>query len=281
MMSGSLDSQIRAILTLLADEDERTVDLVTRSLLDISPDAIEPLRRAGQQAAPLARERLANVFEAIEQSRLERAFEQWLERDSPLEEGVFLLAQFEYPQIDPPHYGALLDQMAGALRQKLRSNRSIHDAIHRINSFLFQDLGFRGNTQNYYDPDNSYFNRLLERRTGIPISLSVLYLLLAERLDLPIVGVGLPGHFMVRYESGDAGLFLDAFNGGQILSREECVRFLINSGYEVHDSFLTAVSKREILLRMMRNLIYIYTQLRDEPRTHRLNRLVEILELDR
>lgn len=280
-MSAIGNNQIQAILTLLADHDERTVDLVTRSLLDIGPDAIEPLRQAGERAVPLARERLATVFEAIEQTRLERGFERWLEHDSPLEEGVFLLAQFEYPQIDPPHYGALLDQMAGALRPRLRSNRTIQDTIHRVNTFLFQELGFRGNTQNYYDPDNSYFNRLLERRTGIPISLSALYLLLAERLNLPIVGVGLPGHFMVRYEAGETALFLDAFNGGQILSREECVRFLINSGYEVQDSFLAAVSNREILLRMMRNLTYIYTQLRNDPRTRRLNRLVEILEQHR
>ncbi|HEY5594858.1 MAG TPA: transglutaminase-like domain-containing protein, partial [Nitrospiria bacterium] len=118
-----------------------------------------------------------------------------------------------------------------------------------------------------------------ERRAGIPISLSIVYLLIAKRLDLPITGVGLPGHFMLKYDGEGFCLFLDAFNNGQILTRDECIRFLLNSGHEVQPGYFSPATVRDILTRMLRNLVYVYGQLKDKESAHRLTRLVHILQL--
>ncbi|HSG05833.1 MAG TPA: transglutaminase-like domain-containing protein, partial [Nitrospiria bacterium] len=135
------------------------------------------------------------------------------------------------------------------------------------------------NVQNYYDPENSYINQVLERRTGIPITLATVYLLIAQRVGLPLSGVGLPGHFMLKYEQGKTCIFIDAFNSGRALTRDDCIRFLLNSGYEVQEECFLETTPRDIICRMLRNLIYAYHRIGDRDRACRLTRLIHILQL--
>jgi regulator of sirC expression with transglutaminase-like and TPR domain len=122
-------------------------------------------------------------------------------------------------------------------------------------------LGFRGNVDNYFDPRNSFLNQVLDRRIGIPITLSVLYLELARRLDLPFVGIGLPGHFIVRYDGDAEPLYLDPFYGGVPMTQQECRQRIddISQGrLAFKPSFLDPLSPRQILTRMLRNLKAVY-----------------------
>ena len=147
-----------------------------------------------------------------------------------------------------------------------------------MNNYLFLEQGFHGNTKNYYDPDNSFINQILETKRGIPISLSVVYLLVSKRLNLPVMGVGLPGHFMLKFEQDGFCMFLDAFNNGQSLTREECVRFLLNSGYEIQEGYFSVATTRDIMIRVLRNLVYVYNQLKDKAKAQGLSRLIQILQ---
>jgi regulator of sirC expression with transglutaminase-like and TPR domain len=281
-MNTTLDHQLKAIFTLLSDRDERTVDLVRQTLIEIGPDAVPSLERAQVAADPLIRRQLQTVVEEIRQNDLEDRFRDYAARDEAdldLEEGALLIAQFSYPDLDPADCRNELDRLSEEIAIRLIRKDRPEEIIRQINRFLYLEQGYHGNTRNYYDPDNSYLNRVLERRTGIPISLSIVYLLIAKRLDLPIAGVGLPGHFMLKYETEGGSLFLDAFNHGQILARDECVRFLLNSGYEVHPGYFTSATVRDILTRLLRNLVYVYGQLKDEERALRITRLVHILQL--
>jgi regulator of sirC expression with transglutaminase-like and TPR domain len=280
-MNTFQDDQLKAIFTLLSDRDEKTVDLVRQTLIDIGPDAVPSLERAQGAAAPFVRRQLQSLVEQIRQNDLESRFRDFVSRDESeldLEEGAFFISQFRYPDTDPLEGGEVLDRLADELETRLIRRRHPDAIVHQMNRFLFLEQGFHGNTRNYYDPDNSYLNRVLERRTGIPISLSVIYLLVAKRLNLPIVGVGLPGHFMLKYEEGDCSLFLDPFNNGKILTRDECVRFLLNSGHEVQPGHFASATVREILTRMLRNLVHAYGQLKDNDRAFRLTRLIHILQ---
>src|SRR5208282_4856647 len=119
--------------------------------------------------------------------------------DSDLEQGVLLLARTQYPSINPEAYGALLDDFAGQLRERLDFSAPTEQVLRVINDYLFRELHFSGDEQNFSDPQNIYFNLVLDRRVGNPISLSLLYLLIARRLRLPMVGVGLSGDFLCRY----------------------------------------------------------------------------------
>jgi len=281
-MNTTLDQQLKAIFTLLSDRDERTVDLVRQTLIEIGPDAVPSLERAQVAADPLIRKQLQTVVEEIRQNDLEDRFRDYAARDEAdldLEEGAILIAQFCYPDLNSADCRNELDRLSEEIAVRLVRKDRPEEIIRQINRFLFLEQGYHGNTRNYYDPDNSCLNRVLERRTGIPISLSIVYLLIAKRLELPIAGVGLPGHFMLKYETEGGSLFLDAFNHGQILAREECVRFLLNSGYEVQPGYFTSATVRDILTRVLRNLVYVYGQLKDEERARRIARLVQILQL--
>jgi regulator of sirC expression with transglutaminase-like and TPR domain len=120
-------------------------------------------------------------------------------------------------------------------------------------------------------------NRVIDRRTGIPISLSAVYLLVGKRLGLPVYGIGMPGHFLVKYESEKYKIFIDCFNGGALLTEKNCARFLTEAGYGFEERYLQKSPTRAILTRMIKNLLAIYSKLDDPLKKARLMRFMEIL----
>src|SRR5437773_6708286 len=148
-----------------------------------------------------------------------------------VEYGALLLAQTQYPDINISAYQALFDSYAGDLKEKLAGETAVESIIADINEFLFKELGFRGNEENYYDPDNSYLNRVVDRRTGNPISLCLIYLFVSKRLRLPIVGIGMPGHFLIRFQSSTGEVFIDAFNRGKLLTKADCIKYLLHTSH--------------------------------------------------
>src|SRR5688572_26636305 len=179
----------------------------------------------------------------------------------PLAEAALLMACEEYPQLELSPYLDKLDQMADMAQEGFRAGDTPIQTVEKINTLLFETLGFRGNTEDYYDPRNSFFNDVLDRRVGIPITLSTVYLEVARRLKFPIVGVGMPGHFIVKFADREEEFFLDPFNRGEILTREDCQRMLrdrYGDSLEFHDRLLGRVTNRQILSRILNNLKLIY-----------------------
>lgn len=170
-------------------------------------------------------------------------------------------AQEESPHLDIEEYLNVLDTIANEVKESLPNTLYPLKIIKTINQYLFDDLGFIGNSDNYYDPLNSYLNYVIDRRTGIPISLSVIYLEIAKRLNFPMVGIGMPGHFLIRPDFEDAGIFVDVFNQGEILFAEDCAQKISEiymKSTKLAPHHLQAVSNRQILARMLTNLKYIY-----------------------
>jgi regulator of sirC expression with transglutaminase-like and TPR domain len=170
---------------------------------------------------------------------------------------ALLVASEAYPDLDIGSYLVRLDDMAQAVRPRLAD----YHPVSVLKAFLFDELGFHGNVDDFFDPRNSYLNQVLDRRTGIPITLSVIYLELARRLGLPIVGIGLPGHFIVRYDGDEEPIYLDPFNGGITMNAHDCRQRLAdisNGRLHFRPSFLSPVGPRQILTRMLRNLKGIY-----------------------
>jgi len=163
----------------------------------------------------------------------------------PLDEAALLIAYHARPDLDLGAELARLDDLAASCRP------ATFDGLVR---HLFDDLGFRGNAEHYQDPDNSYLDQVLRRRVGIPISLSVLTMEVGRRLDVPLEGVGMPGHFLVRHRA-EADVFLDPFGGGRRLDAEGCqVIFSALGGTAWDDAYLAPVGARAILSRMLLNL---------------------------
>ncbi len=181
--------------------------------------------------------------------------------DINLVRAALYIAQEEYPSLDPDVYLNTLNDFAERVNNHLPSDRYPLRLVRTINQVLFQELGFRGNESSYYDPRNSYLNEVIERRTGIPITLSLIYLYVAEQLDFPMVGIGMPGHFLVQPKFDEVGIYVDPFHRGEILFPEDCQARLVEIyGVQVtmQPHYLTPVSSPQILFRILTNLKHIY-----------------------
>ncbi|AOI59050.1 transglutaminase [Burkholderia diffusa] len=194
----------------------------------------------------------------------------------PVTETALSLAQDAYPDLDLQGTLAEIDMLAARLRRRLADDADLKDRVAALNEFFFRELGFACNHNDYYDPDNSHLNAVLKRRRGIPISLSVLYLELAEQIGVPARGVSFPGHFLLRVTLPDGDLIIDPTNGHS-LSEAEMVEMLepyVARAAGAVDSALRALlqpaTSREIIARMLRNLKTIYLQ------TERWQRLLAV-----
>jgi regulator of sirC expression with transglutaminase-like and TPR domain len=190
--------------------------------------------------------------------------------DFRLAEATLLIAQEEYPGLDVTHYLQRLDVMAEAVRNSLGIELDPRRIVASINTYLFDEMGFHGNQTHYYDPRNSFLNEVLDRKTGLPITLAVIYLDLGRQVGLPTVGVGLPGHFIVQYAAQSAPLWIDPFHRGEILTHADCVarvRQIYGEETAWDEAYLQPVSDHAILQRLLYNLKAIYAQQRDFERT--------------
>jgi regulator of sirC expression with transglutaminase-like and TPR domain len=187
------------------------------------------------------------------------------EGEIDLAEAALLIAAEEYPDLDMAAYLTLLARMGEELRLRTRDVRSAASALETLNHYLFDELGFAGNLEEYYDPRNSYLNEVLDRRTGIPISLSTVYMAVARHGGLPISGVGFPGHFLVKVASGGEEIVLDPFNRGAILTEADCQKLLDQATAgraRFSRELLRATGTKAILARMLTNLKGVYSATR-------------------
>jgi regulator of sirC expression with transglutaminase-like and TPR domain len=171
------------------------------------------------------------------------------------------IAQEAYPDLEVEEYVAALDEMAAEVQERLPPERYPLRVIKILNHYLFEDLGFRGNREDYYDPRNSFLNEVIDRRTGIPITLSLIYLELARRIDFPMAGVGMPGHFLIRPLFAGAEIFVDPFQQEEILFPEDCQELLsqiYGPGIPFQEHHLRPTPPRLILVRLLNNLKQIY-----------------------
>ena len=170
-------------------------------------------------------------------------------------------AQTEYPNLNIQKYLDYLDRTAAEINKSMTQERYPLQIIKAINHYLFERFNFQGNHQDYYSPENSYLNRVIEQKKGIPITLSVVYLEIAKRLNFPMVGIGMPGHFLIRPDFENAGIFVDVFNQGEILFEQDCeakLRQLYQKEVRLKPHFLAPVNNHQILARMLNNLKQIY-----------------------
>jgi regulator of sirC expression with transglutaminase-like and TPR domain len=173
-----------------------------------------------------------------------------------LDRAALELATIEFPELEIDPFVAVLDSHAAELRGRLGNALDGLSFVNQANQYLFDELGFRGNSSDYYNPRNSCLNEVLTARTGIPITLSLVYIEIARRIGKPVQGIGLPGHFLVRYDDGLYSTFIDPFHGGRLLQAEECFTLAREVSHVELDpdvKWLAPVNKRDILLRMLRN----------------------------
>ncbi|HEY2919367.1 MAG TPA: tetratricopeptide repeat protein [Candidatus Binatia bacterium] len=202
-----------------------------------------------------------------------REFRQAVDRSEEkieLGRAALTIALIDYPNLDIPDYLDRMDRLAMEVTGRSGPEADIYRSIAAVNYVLFRQYGFHGNRDDYFDPKNSFLNEVIERKTGIPITLSVLYMEVAQRVGLMLDGVGFPGHFLVKCVGDGEAIVIDPFNGGEIKSREDIDKMLFDlyGGKVVfHSDFLAPSTKKDILKRMLTNLKAIYINRNDLVRS--------------
>jgi regulator of sirC expression with transglutaminase-like and TPR domain len=199
----------------------------------------------------------------------------------PLARGALLIAKEEYPDLNLDHYVDRLSELAREAEPIVWAGNETVEKVQLLSHFLFEQKGFEGNRDAFSDPRNSFLNDVLERRLGIPITLSVIYLEVGRRLGLNLYGVSFPAHFLVKAVDERGELLIDPFSGGIILTLEQVkakLAEIYRQPVELHPAMLKSAGARQILVRMLRNLKAIYTGASDWARS--LSALDRILMLD-
>jgi regulator of sirC expression with transglutaminase-like and TPR domain len=181
------------------------------------------------------------------------------QRGVALDAATLEIACIESPGLDPRPSLEILDRLASELGARLPGSPQGADFVRTANEYLFEELGFHGNEHDYHNPRNSCLNYVLDLRTGIPISLSVVYIEIARRLGQPVAGIGLPGHFIVEYDDGRYATYIDPFHRGKLLTAQDCKQLARKiTRAEAEPSALAPVGTRYILVRMLNNLRAAY-----------------------
>lgn len=180
-----------------------------------------------------------------------------------LDRAALTLCLEDYPGLDLEEYLRRLDTLAARAEVLIGQDRSVGNVLNCLHEVLFVQEGFRGNATDYYDPRNSFLNEVMDRKLGIPISLSVIFIEVSRRIAFPAFGVGFPGHFIVKCQDGDREILIDPFNNGHILTEKNCQELLdrvYGGTVPIQPSFLQAMSKKAVISRMLFNLKGIYYQ---------------------
>lgn len=184
-----------------------------------------------------------------------------------LAEAALTIARSEYPDLDASRYVKQLNDMAARLKSRIENISTPEGRIAEMNRFLFEEEGFSGNRTDYYDPRNSFLNDVLDRKLGIPITLSIVYIDVGRRADLPLYGIGFPGHFLTGLLTDKGRIFIDPFDDGKVLTEDDCRRMWHGrpSGSRTFKpSFLNPAWPKQILVRLLRNLKAVYWHLSEE-----------------
>ena len=274
------DSQLEAVCHLLNDGSARVTAALDRQVSEFSAEEQKRLlyllkkREASEVILPPS-------LREFHYRQIEIAFSDWSLSsvgDVELEDACFLLASFGNPLEDMEMKKDELLGMENHLRGRLEGISKADAVVDEVVEYLHGELRFDGERGNYYDAQNSFLNRVLERRRGIPISLSALYLILAGRLGLPFHGVGMPGHFIVKYQSEEEPIFLDPFDRGKRLSVGDCAAIVRSLGYHFDMRFLQETPPRRIVERMINNLLGIYKRDGEDDRATCLLRCRELVQ---
>jgi regulator of sirC expression with transglutaminase-like and TPR domain len=246
-----------AIVRLLRDNDPATVSLLKEQLIESGSDGIAGLRDLLSLDDAAVTAHVREVLEQIETNQAQADMllcAHLFPEHGDIEAAWWLFTSCFEPDAPITKLRRKLDAWGRRLRLLIAEAGSARERLRAMTTFMAQDLGFRGNAQEYYDPKNSILSDVIETRMGIPISLTMLYVIVGRRANMQIDGINLPGHFIARHER----ILFDPFHQGRILSRPDCEAILARQRLKTQSHYFAPASSRLILTRMLANLAFIF-----------------------
>jgi len=274
---------ISALLTLLGDEDNKIVKTAQAKLLEIGPAAVPELRSRYEGQPLTIKVRLREIINQLQPRDLADNFRKLeseeVKNNLDLEEALFTIARVGYPNLKCDFYRQELDRLSCRIGKELSRWQVIdeHTIVDAVIDTIFRKNEFRGDTQDYYNPQNSFINRVIDRKMGSPILLSALVLLISRRLGLPFRAVGMPAHCILSYPGESDPIFVDPFYGGKIITRDDCYEFLTGAGFGFVEEYLEPINDKELVIRILRNLINVYHRQHNNSRVQELRTYLAIV----
>lgn len=294
MVSPMSETEIRALITLIEDPDEGVYHQVRQRIVSLGDHVVPVLERAWEydDLGDLFRNRIEDLLHTIHYGQVTDRLKAW--RDGGCEdllEGALIISRYRYPDLDEHKVKARLAAIRQDIWLELNDHLTAFEKVRVFNHIFFQVHGFKGNKRNYHAPQNSYINEVLDSRTGNPLSLAIIYQVIAEDLGLPLRGVNLPNHFVLAYLDEDSIggtdsaqhaeenvlFYINAFSQGDILGRNEINEFLQKLQIEPRPSYYTPCTNRDIIRRQLNNLANSYQKMGDTERQQDLEKLRDLL----
>lgn len=282
--------EVSALINLLDDPDEKIFTSIKSKLLDIGEKVIPVLEDAWESSFnPLLQTRIENIIHRIQFERVVGALENWkVTNPDNLWEGAMVIARYQYPDLKEDKLEKQIELIKQDVWLELNDNLTALEKVRVINHILFEVHRFSGNTENYNAPENSFLNKVLENKKGNPLTLAIIYLIIAKQLGMPIFGVNLPQHFVMAYvDENDLSekewedkimFYINPFSKGAVFSRREIDMFLKQLNIAPEKMYYTPCSNVSIIERLVRNLVSAYNKLGHLDKVAELEELLKILE---
>ena len=274
------ETELKALITLLEDDDEEIVNHVESKLMEIGTSVIPMLEQEWEiNFNPLIQRRIEDLIHVLQFELLQERLEDWkANRQNDLLEGLWLVATYQYPDLDLEELRQEIHQLYVEVWREFRSDLMPYDQVRIMNSVIFNRLKFRPNTKNFHSPANSMINAVLESKKGNPISLCSVYLLIAQKMELPVFGVNLPNLFILTYRNDSADFYINAFNKGLIFTRSDIDNYLEHLGVPPQEIFYNPCQHLDIVLRSLRNLIVAFEKLGDYHKSDEVKTILRRLD---
>ncbi|BDD08164.1 hypothetical protein FUAX_05960 [Fulvitalea axinellae] len=272
------DSELNALVTLLDDEDTEVTEIAEDRLMRMGADALPILEHRWENTDDyLLQTRLEELIERIRLNDLETELRFWADMESEdLLKGMWIISRSAYPDYPLEKLRADFAQMYHEAWTQVGIHGNAIDQVKQLNDYLFRLKGFGPNETDFHLPANSLINRVLETRRGNPITLCVIYLLIAQKLGLPVFGVNLPNIFVLMYRSEVRDFYINAFNKGVIFMREDLEEYVSQLPITTQENFFEPCGNLEIIARCLRNLVVAYGKTH-ESRARQLKRMLDIV----
>ncbi len=264
------------------DQSPQIRKILRQTILDSSYDIIFNRLEFSRQIPPEFRENLNSLLDSLHFDLVKSTFHRLVAgnlEDIDLEKAALLLSYWNNPSVNLAGVRNKIDQYAAEVGSRFALLENPFSQVEHLSYFMFKKYNFRGNTDDYYHPDNSFLDRVLETHKGIPISLSLLIMLIGQRLSIPLEGVPMPAHFILKFISGGEEMFFDPYYRGQTYSRQECLAYLNNANVENPHEILDGCPHYQIVLRIMRNIRLVYSSYRDEEeKVSQVEQFISLIE---
>ncbi|MEM7549186.1 MAG: transglutaminase-like domain-containing protein [Bacteroidota bacterium] len=273
------DGEVKALVSLLDDEDVEIVHEIEAKIKSLGEGVIPYLEEAWENSFnPVFQERLEDLIHHLQFDSLIYKLQDWRDnRTEDLLEGMWLVALYQYPDLELKKLRADLEQMYYDVWLEFKPDIHYIDQIKILNSVIFNKLKFSPNTKNFHSPGNSMINVVLESRKGNPISLCVIYMMIAQKLKIPIYGVNLPNLFILTYKTEQAQFYINAFNRGLIFTKQDIDSYLTNLNLSENEIFYEPTSNLEIIKRVFRNLVASFEKLGEHDKVEEIKLLMNSL----